>query len=93
MPKLLTPEEITTRLAELAHWTRVGSEIEREFHFPGFPAAIAFVNAVATLSEEANHHPDIDIRWNKVRLRLSTHSQGGLTNLDFDLAARIDEVA
>lgn len=65
----------------------------RTFSHRDFAAALAFVNRVGGLAEEANHHPDIDIRWNKVTLRLSTHNCGGLTDLDFDLAARIDAAA
>jgi len=60
--------------------------------FKDLPAAIAFVSRVAKLAEKAWHHPDIDIRWNKVRLSLTTHDQGGLTEKDFDLAARCDKL-
>jgi 4a-hydroxytetrahydrobiopterin dehydratase len=71
-----------------------GSAIEREREFPDFAAAIAFVNRVAELAEHANHHPDILVHgWNKVRLTLSTHSEGGLTEADFALARRIDELS
>ena len=80
MPARLTAEEIAEESARLDSWQRTGGEITRQF---------AFVNAVAVLAEQANHHPDIDIRWNKVLLRLSTHSKGGLTRLDFDLAEKI----
>jgi 4a-hydroxytetrahydrobiopterin dehydratase len=88
----LTDAEIEGRLAEVGAWRR-GDEksIVRELKFGDFAAAIAFVNRVADLAEEANHHPDILIYgWNKVRLTLSTHSEGGLTGADFDLASRIE---
>ncbi len=91
----LPDEEIDRRLAEIGGWRRgEGSEIVRELHLADFAAAIAFVNRVAELAEAANHHPDILLHgWNKVRLTLSTHSLGGLTDADFQLAARIDRVA
>ena len=88
----LTDAEINDRLATLGAWQR-GDEhsIVRELKFDDFAGAIAFVNRVADLAEEANHHPDILIHgWNRVRLTLSTHSQGGLTNADFSLAGRIE---
>jgi len=90
MPARLTEEEIAGETARLNSWQRIGGEIARLFEFPDFSAALNFVNAVAVLAEQANHHPDIDIRWNKVLLRLSTHSKGGLTRLDFDLAEKIN---
>jgi len=90
MPEFLTENEMTAQTARLGPWQRTGGEIVRRFEFADFPTALQFVNAVARLAEEANHHPDIDIRWNKVVLRLSTHSKGGLTKLDFDLAEKIN---
>ena len=91
---LLDDAQIEERLGSLAGWQRAGgSEIERELRFTDFAAAINFVNRVAELSETANHHPDIFLHgWNKVRLTLSTHSQGGLTDADFKLAGRIDQL-
>ena len=86
----LTPAQIKTALPQVPAWKRTGAVIGRTFVFEGFPAAIKFVNAVAKLAEKANHHPDIDIRWNKVTLALSTHDAGGLTEKDFALAARFD---
>lgn len=65
------------------------TSIERVFEFDDFSAAIDFVNGIAELAEEHDHHPDIDIRYSKVRIILSTHSKGGLTELDFELAERI----
>jgi 4a-hydroxytetrahydrobiopterin dehydratase len=93
MSSLLTNDEIEQNLAALEGWALQDNEISRRFQFPGFPEAIRFVNAVASVAEEANHHPDIDIRWNKVSLRLSTHSEGGLTALDFTIARKINELA
>jgi 4a-hydroxytetrahydrobiopterin dehydratase len=86
----LSDGEAGRRLAQLAGWKLTGKEIRREYKFPGFREAMAFVNRVAELADEADHHPDIDIRYNKVLLVLSTHSAGGLTKKDFDLAQRID---
>ncbi|HSZ69309.1 MAG TPA: 4a-hydroxytetrahydrobiopterin dehydratase [Solirubrobacteraceae bacterium] len=90
---LLTDQEIDAHLADSA-WQREGSAIAREWKLADFDAAIAFVNRVAALAQDANHHPDILVHgWNKVRLELSTHSAGGLTAADFALAARIDALA
>jgi 4a-hydroxytetrahydrobiopterin dehydratase len=91
----LTDAEIEQRLAKAGEWRRGGdSAIVRELKFTDFAAAIAFVNRVAEIAEAANHHPDILLHgWNKVRLTLSTHSQGGLTDADFQLAARVDQLA
>lgn len=87
---LLAKEEIERRLAGSA-WTLEGDAIVRERKLADFAQAIAFVNRVAELAEEANHHPDILVHgWNRVRLELSTHSAGGLTEADFVLARQID---
>lgn len=93
MPVLLTEEEIAQKLPSASGWERQGTEITRRLKFADFKEAMRFVNRVADLAEEANHHPDIDIRWNKVLLRLSTHSKGGLSDLDFALAAEINRCA
>jgi 4a-hydroxytetrahydrobiopterin dehydratase len=89
---LLSNAQIEQQLVQLDGWRRAdGEAIERELTFADFAAAIAFVNRVAELAEARNHHPDIDVHgWNKVRLTLSTHSEGGLTAADFALAAEID---
>lgn len=87
----LSDAEIGARLQTLVGWTRQGDTIGKTFTLSGFPAAIAFVTRIGFLAEAANHHPDIDIRWNKVRLVLSTHDAGGLTAKDFELAAAVDE--
>ena len=87
---MLSEAEIEQRLADSA-WTREGDAIVREWRLADFAAALAFVNRVGELAEAANHHPDILLHgWNRVRLELSTHSQGGLTEADFALAAQLD---
>ena len=86
----LNPNQIKAALATVPQWKRRGAVITRTFEFKDFPAAIKFVNALARLAEKAGHHPDIDIRWNKVTLALTTHDQGGLTEKDFALAQKID---
>ena len=88
--KLLSEAEIAARLAEVPKWTRMGSAIARSWEFEDFPEALAFINKVGVLAEAANHHPDISNSWNKVTLSLTTHDRGGLTDLDFDLAKKID---
>jgi 4a-hydroxytetrahydrobiopterin dehydratase len=88
---LLDEEEIEQRLDELGDWERDGDEIVKVFEFDDFAAAMEFVNAVARLAERYDHHPDIDIRYNRVKLALSTHSEGGLTPRDFDLAGDIEQ--
>jgi 4a-hydroxytetrahydrobiopterin dehydratase len=88
---LLEDEEIEQRLTELGDWRREGVEMFKTFEFDDFAAAIEFVNGVARLAERYDHHPDIDIRYNKVRLALSTHSEGGLTEKDFTLANDIEQ--
>jgi len=87
----LTSAQIKKALASTPGWKKKGSAIRRTCQFKDFPAAIRFVNAVARLAEKAWHHPDIDIRWNKVTLTLTTHDAGGLTKKDFDLAKKFDK--
>jgi 4a-hydroxytetrahydrobiopterin dehydratase len=88
---LLTDSEIDQRLAQLPGWSRDGEGIRRTAQAADFPSAIRVVNAVAEQAEAMNHHPDIDIRWRTLGFTLSTHSVGGVTALDFELAGRIDE--
>lgn len=90
MTELLSEEEADRRLSP--GWTRSGAEISRKVELASFPQAIEVVDRVAVLAEAADHHPDIDIRWRTLTFRLSTHSAGGLTAKDFDLASQIDEV-
>ncbi len=82
--------EAAAHLGALPGWQIEAGELARTFEFADFPAALRFVNRVGELAEEAGHHPDIDIRYNRVRLGLTTHDAGGLTAKDFDLARRID---
>jgi 4a-hydroxytetrahydrobiopterin dehydratase len=89
---LLQEDQITIELRKLDGWSLGGNEIRRTWEFKDFARAMKFVNSVAVIAEKFNHHPDIDIRWNKVHLTLSTHSAGGLTLLDFSLAKAIDEL-
>jgi 4a-hydroxytetrahydrobiopterin dehydratase len=87
---VLPEEQISARLANLPGWTRQDDSIVHVATLAGFSAAVLYVGAVAYLAEEANHHPDLLIEWNKVTLTLSTHSAGGLTSADFGLAERIN---
>jgi 4a-hydroxytetrahydrobiopterin dehydratase len=90
MAQLLGEDEIAARLTQ-TEWTRAGEEIVRSWRFENFAEAIAFVNRVADAAEAANHHPDILVHgWNKVRLALTNHSAGGLTEADFAMAATLD---
>jgi 4a-hydroxytetrahydrobiopterin dehydratase len=92
MAALLSEDEIASRL-EGSDWRREGDEIVREWQLENFAEAIGFVNRVAETAEEANHHPDILVHgWNKVRLSLTNHSAGGLTDADFEMAGRIDKL-
>ena len=92
MATKLSESEIEARLEDLVDWTREGDEIRKLFKLASFPSAIGFVTQVAFLAEAAGHHPDIDIRWRKVSLALTTHDAGGLTAKDFDLATQINEI-
>lgn len=87
---LLPEAEILARLPEIPKWSRDGNSITRTWKFKDFSEALSFINKVGELAEAANHHPDIYNSWATVRLSLTTHDRGGLTNLDFDLAKRID---
>ena len=89
----LAPEEVDAALVEQGLlWQREGDELVTTVELRDFAAALAFVNAVGAAAEAANHHPDIDIRWNKVHLVLTTHDSGGLTVLDLALASTIDRL-
>ena len=87
---VLSIEALSSELATVPDWAHVGDSITRTVTRDDFRAAMLFVGAVAYLAEEANHHPDILVQWNKVTLTLSTHSAGGLTANDFRLARTID---
>lgn len=89
----LSEKEITSLLVSAPLWKREGSAIRRTFVHPGFGAAVEFVNRVAAAADKADHHPDILIQYNKVTLTLTTHdANNGLTQRDFDLAAKADEL-
>ncbi len=91
MSKLLTEDEIQKKLTEIKGWERQGNEIKKKFKLEDFVSALIFVNKVGELAESMNHHPDIFIHGYKfVTLTLTTHSTGGLTRMDFDLAKKID---
>ncbi len=93
MAELIKADDLKNRLKKVPEWELEKKHIERTFEFDDFTEAVDFVTAVAEVAEDEEHHPDIDIRYNKVRLILSTHSKGGLTDLDFSLAERIDTLA
>ncbi len=89
----LSEGEIADRV-RVSAWEREGDAIVREWTFPDFAAALAFVNRVAEAAEAVNHHPDILVHgWNKVRLTMTNHSAGGLTAIDFETASRFDALA
>lgn len=92
MTRRLHPEEIDRQLTQLADWTvttTAREAITATYELDDFAAALSFVNSVGDLAEQAQHHPDIDIRWNRVILTLSTHTEGGLTQADVELAHQI----
>jgi 4a-hydroxytetrahydrobiopterin dehydratase len=88
----LNPKQIALRLKTVPQWERRAKIIRRKFEFKGFLDAISFVNRVARAAERNDHHPDIDIRWNKVTLVFTTHSKGGLTDSDFDSAEQVSRI-
>ena len=90
---LLSDEDIERRLAELEGWSRDGETIAKSFDLGDFKGSVDFVNRLTPVAEEMNHHPDLEISWSKVTVRISTHSEGGLTANDFELAAQIDPLA
>lgn len=89
----LSDEEIRAGLAELPGWELSGDQIAKEYERDGFAGAIAFVVRLSYAAEAANHHPDLDIRYSKVRIALSTHSEGGITAKDLTLARAIEDLA
>jgi 4a-hydroxytetrahydrobiopterin dehydratase len=86
----LNQNEVRSRLSALSGWELDDGEIQKKYRFADFREAMTFVNRVAELAEAADHHPDIEIKYNSVKLELSTHSEGGLTEKDFALATQID---
>ena len=89
----LNDEEIGERLGRLQGWERDGDVIRKTYKGEDFMSSVDLVNRLAPVAEEMNHHPDLEISWNKVTVELSTHSEGGLTDNDFELAGRIDGLA
>ena len=89
----MSDDEVKDQLAQLGGWEREGDALAREFEFANFVGSVDFVNRLTPVAEEMNHHPDLSISWNKVRVSLSTHSEGGITENDFKLAAKIDSLA
>jgi 4a-hydroxytetrahydrobiopterin dehydratase len=88
---LLTPDEITKNLSSLSGWVQEGNQIAKLFQLKDFVEALTFVNKVGAEAEKMNHHPDIFIHsWNKVKITISTHSEGGITKKDFQLAEKIE---
>jgi len=90
---MLLDESTVDAALSASAWRREGQELVRTSKHGNFAGALAFVNAVGFLAEQADHHPDVDLRWDTVTLRLSTHSAGGLTQKDLDLAAAVDRLA
>ena len=90
---VLSDDEIQERLAGAEGWERDGDALRKEFDRGDFKGSVDFVNRLTPAAEEMNHHPDLTISWNKVTVSLSTHSEGGITENDFELASRIDPLA
>ena len=93
MPTPLSADQVRTALNELPGWAQNGKAIERRFEFPDFAKAMDFVNKIAQAAEEANHHPDIAISYNRVTLTLISHDSGGVTQRDIKMAGTINEIA
>lgn len=89
----LSESEIAAKIAEIPEWTEVNDEITRTYQFDDFNASMAFIAKIAEYAESVQHHPDILIRYNKVTLTVSTHDAGGITQKDFDLAAKAEVLA
>jgi len=93
MSRLLSDEEITRQLGNLPGWRRHSDSLVASYEAPDFPAAVQLIVAAGDEAEQMNHHPDVDLRWKVTHWRLSTHSAGGLTQLDIELAHRISQAA
>lgn len=89
---VLSDEQVTKEIQSLKDWVRFGKEIKKTYQRKDFVDAMSFVNAVALLAQRADHHPDMDIRWNRVTLTLATHSEGGITEKDIALARQIERL-
>jgi 4a-hydroxytetrahydrobiopterin dehydratase len=88
----LNPEQIKSSLAKLPGWAQQGSEIAKTFQFKNYYETMAFVNATAWVSHQEDHHPDLEVGYNKCKVRYSTHSAGGITAKDFECAGKIEEL-
>ena len=89
----LSDEEVQKALERLPQWQRDADHIVRDYELPTFPAVIEFVQAIAELAESANHHPDLDIRYRRLHVALTTHDEGGITQRDVELAGKIETTA
>jgi 4a-hydroxytetrahydrobiopterin dehydratase len=89
----LSDQEIEQALGDCEGWSRDGEAIVKEFDRGDFAGSVDFVNAIAPSAEEMNHHPDLEISWSKVKVKITTHSEGGLTENDFELARKVDAAA
>lgn len=90
---VLDDDAITAALTTLSGWERAGDEIVKTYQCASFPAAVAFVVQIGFAAEARNHHPDLDIRWRNVKVALTTHDAGGITEKDVELAGTIEELA
>ena len=88
----LNKDEIRLRLEKTEGWSHQGKALHKKYTFKSFPAGIQFVNKIAEAAESAGHHPDITINYNAVSISLATHSEGGVTDKDFDMAGTIDQI-
>ena len=89
----MSDDQVKDELSRLGGWEREGNALVREFEFANFVGSVDFINRITPVAEEMNHHPDLSISWNKVKVSLSTHSEGGITESDFELASKIDSLA
>jgi 4a-hydroxytetrahydrobiopterin dehydratase len=89
----LTDEDVQAKLSGADGWERSGDAIEKQFQFEDFSGSVDFVNQLTPVANAMNHHPDLAISWNKVTVTLSTHSEGGLTDADFELAGKLDSLS
>jgi 4a-hydroxytetrahydrobiopterin dehydratase len=89
----LDDQQIEDNLSSLEGWERSGDAIEKKFELDDFKGSVDFVNRITPEAEDMNHHPDLAISWNKVTVTVTSHSEGGLTGNDFELAKRIDQAA
>ena len=93
MSRLLERNEVDRQLTDIASWTHDGKSILRTYDFPSFPIAVRWIDEMAIAAESMNHHPDVDLRWRRVHVTLSTHSEGGVTQLDVELAHQLESIA